>query len=153
MRWIAVLCLTVLAGCVSTPAPQAPGTPQAAPAQASASPSRAKVDQFVAVVRTVEPVAEQFCAAQTGQGTNCDFRIVVDDRPGQPPNAFQTLDRDGRPIIAFTLAMIAEVRNQDELAFVMSPHFHGPLGCLRITVSGVKENVDRPPGGNRQNHR
>jgi len=119
MRWIAVLCLTLLAGCVSTPVPQAPGTPQPKPAQAPATPTRAKVDQFVAVVQTVEPVAEQFCTAQTDPGTNCDFQIVIDDRPGQPVNAYQTLDRNGRPIIAFTLAMIAEVRNQDELAFVM----------------------------------
>lgn len=50
---------------------------------------------------------------------NCDFKIVVDDRPGQPPNAFQTVDRTGRPILAFNLALIASVRNQDELAFVV----------------------------------
>jgi predicted Zn-dependent protease len=51
---------------------------------------------------------------------NCDFRIVIDDRPGQPANAYQTLDRNGRPIIAFTVPLIAEARNRDELAFVMS---------------------------------
>ena len=119
MRWIAVLSLIALAGCVSTPVPQAPGTPQTTPAPSTAAPTRAKVDQFAAVVRTVEPVAEEFCVAQTDPGTNCDFRILVDDRPGQPANAFQTLDRDGRPIIAFTLALIADVRNADELAFVM----------------------------------
>jgi predicted Zn-dependent protease len=119
MRWIAVLCLTLLAGCVSTPVPQAPGAPQPKPAQAPSTPTRAKLDQFVSVVQTVEPVAEQFCTAQTNPGTNCDFRIVIDDRPGQPVNAYQTLDRNGRPIIAFTLAMIADVRNRDELAFVM----------------------------------
>ena len=50
---------------------------------------------------------------------NCDFNIVVDDRPGQPPNAFQTLDKQGRPVVAFTLALIADARNEDELAFVL----------------------------------
>ena len=50
---------------------------------------------------------------------NCNFNIVVDDRPGQPANAFQTLDKNGRPIVAFTLALIAEARNEDELAFVL----------------------------------
>ncbi|WP_413853023.1 M48 family metalloprotease, partial [Albidovulum sp.] len=35
------------------------------------------------------------------------------------PNAYQTLDSAGRPIIAFTLPLIAEARNADELAFVM----------------------------------
>ncbi|MEO1779536.1 MAG: M48 family metallopeptidase, partial [Pseudomonadota bacterium] len=33
---------------------------------------------------------------------------------------YQTLDDNGRPIIAFTLALIADARNADELAFVMS---------------------------------
>lgn len=73
---------------------------------------------FVRVVQTVEPVAERECRSRT-QGVNCDFNIVVDDRPGQPANAYQTVDRNGRPVIAFTLRMIAEVRNEDELAFVM----------------------------------
>jgi predicted Zn-dependent protease len=63
---------------------------------------------------------------------NCDFQIVVDDRPGQPPNAFQTVDRTGRPILAFNLALIASVENADELAFVMgheaAHHVLGHLG-------------------------
>jgi len=121
MRWIAFFFMTVLAGCVSTVEPQRPsGQPAKAAASAPAMPTRAKVDQFVAVVKSVEPVAEQVCRAQTGPNSNCDFRIVVDDRPGQPVNAYQTLDRNGRPIIAFTLPMIAEARNHDELAFVLS---------------------------------
>jgi len=74
--------------------------------------------QFVQVVQTVEPVAERECRVRTS-GLNCDFQIVVDDRPNQPPNAFQTEDRFGRPILAFNLAMINSVRNVDELAFVM----------------------------------
>ena len=59
---------------------------------------------FVAVVSAVEPVAEAQCRARNSRA-NCDFQIVVDDRPGQPPNAFQTLDNAGRPIIAFTLPL------------------------------------------------
>jgi predicted Zn-dependent protease len=74
---------------------------------------------FVAVVRNVEPVAEAECRARN-PNANCDFRIVVDDRPGMPPNAFQTRAPDGQPVIAFTLALIGDVRNADELAFVMS---------------------------------
>jgi predicted Zn-dependent protease len=70
------------------------------------------------VVQRVEPVAERECRARA-PSSNCDFRIVVDDRPGQPVNAYQTLDRNGQPILAFTLPMIASVRNADELAFVM----------------------------------
>ena len=73
---------------------------------------------FVQVVRTLEPVAERECRNRT-TGMNCDFNIVVDDRPGQPANAFQTLDENGRPIVAFTLALIGDARNEDELAFVL----------------------------------
>lgn len=73
---------------------------------------------FVQVTNRVEPVAERVCRARTS-GVNCDFRIVVDANPNRPSNAYQTLDRNGRPIIAFTLKLIQEARNADELAFVM----------------------------------
>ena len=74
--------------------------------------------QFVQVVNRVEPVAEELCR-QTTRGVNCDIQIVIDNRPGLPPNAFQTLDASGWPIVGFTLALIADARNADELAFVM----------------------------------
>lgn len=73
---------------------------------------------FVTVVSRVEPLAESMCRART-TNVNCDFRIVVDDRPGQPANAFQTVDEQGRPILGFTLALIADARNTDEIAFVL----------------------------------
>ncbi|MDF1872972.1 M48 family metalloprotease [Vannielia sp.] len=73
---------------------------------------------FVTVINRVEPVAERVCRSRQPQA-NCDFLIVVDDRRGQPPNAYQTLDERGRPVIAFTLALIADARNQDELAFIL----------------------------------
>ena len=86
---------------------------------ADARAERQAAQTFVAVVDAVEPVAERICRSENPTA-NCDFRIVIDDRPDQPPNAFQTLDDRGRPIIAFTLALIADVRNADELAFVLS---------------------------------
>lgn len=123
--FIAIVALAMtLAGCTVAPAPQGsvpvPET-VAAPAHAVSARIRAQraAKQFVEVVQTVEPVAERECARHL-PGENCDFQIVIDDRMGQPPNAFQTLDRSGRPVIAFTLALIAEVQNADELAFVMS---------------------------------
>lgn len=121
IRWIFVLGLVGLIGCVPTvePGPTTrPAPQQAAPQQPPATPTRAKVQQFLNVVQRVEPVAERECRARAPR-SNCDFRIVVDDRPGQPVNAYQTLDRSGRPVLAFTLPMIASVRNADELAFVM----------------------------------
>ena len=107
--------MLILGGCVSTyPAPPALPEASVAPVQ----PARAAAENFISVVQRVEPVAERYCRSR-GEARNCDFRIVVDDRPGQPPNAFQTLDRLGRPVIGFTLALIADARTPDELAFVL----------------------------------
>lgn len=120
MRWLSVLGMVALTGCVDV-VDQGPVTqpaPQATARSKATTPTRAQVEQFITVVQRVEPVAERECRARTPR-SNCDFRIVVDDRPGQPPNAYQTLDRNGQPILAFTLPLIAQVRNQDELAFVM----------------------------------
>ena len=114
MRAALLLLFLALAGCevttVTAPPPQ--------PVAAARPDSRTAAANFVTVVRRVEPVAEQLCREQT-QGVNCDYLIVVDDRPRQQPNAFHTLDRSGRPVIGFTLALIADARNQDELAFIL----------------------------------
>ncbi|MBL9051047.1 MAG: M48 family metallopeptidase [Tabrizicola sp.] len=109
-------CALLLGGCVASyPAPPAmPATAVVEPVQ----PARAAAENFLTVVARVEPVAERYCRTQ-GVARNCDFRIVVDDRPGQPPNAFQTIDKFNRPVIGFTLALIADARNADELAFVL----------------------------------
>lgn len=81
--------------------------------------ARNAVRSFIEVIETVEPVAEAECRARAPQA-NCDFRIVVDDRPNLPPNAYQTLDDSGRPIVAFTIPLIVEVRNRDEMAFILA---------------------------------
>lgn len=105
-----------LGGCVATYP-----SPPTAPPQAIAAPvptARVAAETFLTVVSRVEPVAERYCRDRKA-ARNCDFRIVIDDRPGQPPNAFQTLDSYGRPVIGFTLALIADARNAGELAFVL----------------------------------
>ena len=76
---------------------------------------------FVAVVNAVAPVAVAECRSRNANpGYNCDFQIVVDDRRGMQANAFQTRDEADRPVIVFTLALINDVQNRDELAFVLS---------------------------------
>jgi predicted Zn-dependent protease len=112
------LCALALTGCIEVaPAPETSTPPPRAPATSQLD-SDTAARNFVAVVAEVEPVAERECRAQAPR-LNCDFRIVVDDRPDQPPNAFQTVDKDGRPVIGFTLALIRDARNRDELAFVL----------------------------------
>ena len=100
--------------------------------------AQAQALSFVEVARRVEPVAEAECA-QRNPGANCDFRIVVDNRPMMPPNAYQTLDASGRPVLAFTASLIAVVRNEDELAFVMaheaSHHIAGHLDRMGRNAS------------------
>lgn len=92
------------------------------PAPTSEAQIRAKAEvaarRFLKVAADVEPVAEAECKRRAPD-LNCDFQIVVDDRLGQPPNAYQTVDANGRPILAFTLGLIADAQNADELAFVM----------------------------------
>ncbi len=106
----------LLSACVTTsPAPLAAPDPLPTPVEQAA---RAQAVTFLQVLAAVEPVAEQVCRARA-EVRNCDFRIVIDDRPGQPPNAFQTVDARGRPVVGFTLALIRDAQNADELAFVL----------------------------------
>jgi predicted Zn-dependent protease len=108
--------VAALGGCVAT-SPVAPPAAETVDLAAQ-QPARAAAENFISVVNRVEPAAERYCRSR-GNVQNCDFRIVVDDRPGQPPNAFQTLDKSNRPVIGFTLALIADARNPDELAFIL----------------------------------
>ena len=133
MRWkpiAAAIAIVALAGCDVTTS-SGPLSTGASPGGPGAPVPRASAQNFSQVVRIVEPVAERECRMRTSQ-VNCDFKIVVDTRPNQPPNAFQTLDKSGRPIIAFTQALIDDARNVDELAFVMgheaAHHIAGHIG-------------------------
>jgi Zn-dependent protease with chaperone function len=119
LRRLALCLCTILPAC-APPAPPDPVRVSLPAEGGDPSDLRARAASFVAVLARVEPLAEAECRARAPQ-RNCDFRILVDDRPGMPPNAFQTVDpRSGRPVIAVTLGLIADVRNQDELAFILS---------------------------------
>ncbi len=142
MRWLIPTLLFALAACEAVPTlePVPRSVPQSTPERLDSPSSnvmRGRAEQaarnFVQVVETVEPVAESECR-RVAPRMNCDFLIVVDDRPGQAPNAFQTMARDGRPIVAFNLALIASVDNADELAFVMGHESaHHIMGHLART--------------------
>ncbi len=144
-----------LAGCVaSTPAPIGALTRQQSVPVVSPTtgltPERA-IRTFIAVVERVEPVAEAMCRERAPFGTSCDLQIVVSGNPELPPNAFQTVDRRGRPVVGFTLALIADARNADEIAFVLgheaSHHIAGHIPRRQETalagalVAGVLAQV------------
>ncbi len=150
----ALAALMVVSACevAPPPAPRNGRMPAPAPADEPRLSPQAAVSNFSVVVRDVEPVAESLCRAQT-RGVNCDFRIVVDDRRSLPPNAFQTLDNSGRPVIGFTLALIADARNRDELAFILgheaAHHIEGhiPRGQQAAVTGAVLAGVLATLGG------
>ncbi len=117
MAWALSACVPVGVAYPTEETPAAYVLPQPSGPDGRLSPEQA-ARNFVTVVSRVEPIAEQYCRAANPRA-NCDFLIFVDDRPNQPPNAYQTLARSGRPLIGFTLALIAEARNADEIAFVI----------------------------------
>lgn len=115
LRAIALLCL--LSACAAPLAVRAPGP------QISATPSagRTAFDAYRQAAARIEPVAEAMCrqANPGAAATFCDFRILVDANPAAPPNAFQSVGRDGRPVLVFTRAMINSVRNDHEIGFIL----------------------------------
>lgn len=125
---LAVAALILLGACAApAPVPAPMVLPQAGGAL---PPADIAARNFVDVVRVLEPVSEAECRRLT-VNVNCDFQIVVDNRLNQPVNAFQSRDSAGRPVITFTLALIADARNSDELAFVMAHEAaHHILGHL-----------------------
>lgn len=122
----ALIGLALLAGCTEVAAP-----PVTAPPPATAP----VAINFAAVVARVEPVAESLCRARSAPGTKCDFVIYVDPDPKRPPNAFQSRDRSGRPMIGLTVALLKLMRNPDELAFVLGHETsHHILGHIDQTI-------------------
>lgn len=139
------LCLVLfLAGCVDVQAPapdgaQPPQTPQVAPPSRGAEQA---VQAYLRVSSRIEPVAERLCRQKnpTAPGAYCDFQIKVDTSPARAPNAFQTIGQDGRPIIAFNVPMLATVRNDDEIAFILG-HEAGHQIRNHIVKSTVNANL------------
>ena len=105
---------------------------------ASAPDARTAVRSLIAAVDAIEPVAEALCRDRAPD-LNCDFEFAVDTNPKAPPNAFQTVDRTGRPLIAFSVSLLARTRNADEIAFILSHeaahHIEGHLDRQRRNAS------------------
>lgn len=123
---LAALMLGVLSACAPVPPPPAgqnrPETgaplplPQVAPTQRSPN---VAARQFVTVINRMEPAIERECLQRRSRQISCDFQFIVDTNLRSEPNAFQTVDRSGRPVIGFTASLIAATLNQDEIAFVV----------------------------------
>ncbi|WP_229582457.1 M48 family metallopeptidase [Paracoccus sp. S-4012] len=116
--------LLALGACAAVPveAPS-PGPVTTAPIPAAAADfprdARGTARAFVEVIARMEPSVEEQCMRRRRGPISCDYQFVVVDDPRAEINAFQDLDSRGRPVIGFTLALIAATRNADELAFVI----------------------------------
>lgn len=116
MRWLLLILIFLLASCgVSATAPRTETS--AVTAINTQSATFGAVD-FVAVVRAVQPIATRECRRRT-RGINCNFLVQLDPNRKAPPNAFQGVTKDGRPVLTFTASLVNNVRNPDELAFVL----------------------------------
>ena len=131
---IAVCAMIVLTACV----PDTMQRPELEPSpKVKRTGSPQGVEDFRAVVQRVEPVAEQVCR-EARANLNCDFLIVVDERPNLQPNAYQTYQRDGRPVIIFTASLLRVMKNRDEVAFALSHEVaHHIEGHILQTQSSV----------------
>ncbi|WP_181164541.1 M48 family metalloprotease [Amaricoccus solimangrovi] len=115
----------LVSGCGATyQVPASAGASSLPPAPAGgvpAGPARAPGD-FRRVAARVEPVAESFCREEHpgAPAIACDFAIGLSRDPEMPPNAFQTRDEAGRPVIVVSAALLREMTDDDELAFVLS---------------------------------
>jgi predicted Zn-dependent protease len=92
------------------------------------------------VAARVMPVARSECRART-EGLRCDFQLVYDDRAGQPPNAFQSVGAEGQPVLTVNAALLNDLQNRDELAFIL-----GHEAAHHIRLHLVKTNNNATTG-------
>lgn len=87
------------------------------------------VARFKRVARRVEPVAKQFCEQELASQPNFDCAVLLEiDREMKERNAYFTYQGPGNqnPVIRFTVPMLQDAKNDDELAFILG-HEYGHL--------------------------
>lgn len=118
---IGAISLLVLIGCE---APTAPSSQAPEAAQQENTPTRSVSEgtrAYERVAKRVRPIAVRLCRQENERRPEsyCNFRIVVDPKSKGGPNAYQTIGKDGRPILAFNQAMLQTIRNDHEIAFIL----------------------------------
>ena len=95
--------------------------------------------KFVTAVRGMRSVLAETCL-KLREDRNCDFVISVNLDPMSPPNAFQTVDEKGRPLLLFSITLIDDMKNADEIAFVIghegAHHILGHLEHQKKSAAG-----------------
>ena len=123
IKLISIALLPFLAACVETTTP--PTQKKAPPKPVAAKPavvrsSQSALSAFSRVTRRMEPVAERSCREvhRNAPAKFCDFIIKIDKNPKTPPNAMQSIAKDGRPVITFNINLMRTLRNDHEFAFI-----------------------------------
>ncbi len=147
MRFVLIsLCLALIGCGATTPSGGGAASNASSFTKPSAAKKRAAELNFLVVMRQMEPTIEAECRRRRASRL-CDFQIVIDDRAGQKPNAFQTVLEDGTPILGFTEALLYDVRNRDELAFVLgheaAHHILNHLGRQKVIAEKEAAEFDR----------
>ena len=120
-----ILLLTLLvAGCTQAPSERVVITDNRTQTVATPSADRnaaAARASFSRSVARIEPIAEQSCrqANPSYPRIACDFKFIISTDRKLGENAFQSIDRQGRPNITFTLALLQDLKNDDEVAFIL----------------------------------
>jgi len=133
----AALSALALAGCVETTG--SVPAPVSTSASSVSNQGGISVARFNRVVARMEGVSERACRQRVRSGVNCDFKVVLDTDPRQPANAYQSQERDGRPVLTFNVALLQDMRNDDEVAFVFgheaAHHISGHLAQTQQTAT------------------
>jgi len=95
--------------------------------------------RFTEAVMGMRPMLSETCK-NSGLDLNCDFVIAINPNPKSPPNAFQTMNNAGQPMLVFTMALLNNMYNADEIAFVIgheaAHHILGHLDRQRQSATG-----------------
>lgn len=132
MRLLAILPLVFLIGCIET----APPSPRPEPVVSRAS-GVVTERTLKSVANRILPIAERECVRRSSS-RNCDFAVGLDTDPRSPANAFQTESKDGQPLLIFTVALLDDLRNVDELAFILS---HEAAHHIEAHLADTNRNV------------
>ena len=114
----ALALILALTACAAPLAQLPPPMPGAAPERSTTRP----IENFLVVAPRIESAAETWCrdARPSAPARDCDFVIRLIRDPAAPPNAFQTLGDDGRPLIVVTSNLLDQTGGPDEIAFVLA---------------------------------
>lgn len=141
LRLVLVPLLFLVVACVSEdgqPGESAPRDTRVSPQTAMRMfPTDPGLKRFAAIAARMEPVIERECRARR-RGASCNYIIQVETHPKAPSNAYQGEDRYDRPTITFTRKLLAELRTDDEIAFVVGHEAaHHMRGHLPVKVEAL----------------